>query len=338
MPDSPIDANALTLADYALQSNDPRIAAVVFSLHRTGSVLQDIPMMTRPTLTVLGARFRNGKLATTNWRKINEEPIVAKSTPEQFSESVYILSNNIDTDVKLLLDENQIEDPRSLQFRAWLEAAVYDVNDKWINNNHLTGDADAPVGLRERLDDPTLWGVEAALKIDATGVDMTQAMTASTANNFIEFIQQMLDEMGNPEGDNITIYLNELVKRRFERAIRLLGAGAGWNMVTDAFDRAVTRYKNATIRVIGRKADGTTQIITNTETAAGADGASTFSSIYMVRYGEGYGMGWQMEPLFVNDLGILNNGVIYRINMDYAWGTLFTNTYSMSRLFNINVS
>lgn len=334
-----VDTNALTLADHALISNDPRIAAVVFSLHRTGSVLQDIPIMTRPTLKVNGARFRNGQLATTNWRKINEEPAVAKSTPEQFSESVYILSNNIDTDTKLLLDENAIEDPRSLQFRAWLEGVVYDINDKFINNNDVTGDEDAPIGIRHRLDNPDDWGVESALKVAGGGVDMTQAtMTSSTANNFIEFVQQLFDEMGAPDGDGIVLYMDELMKRRWEFSIRLLGAGAGWNMTTDAFDRAITRYKNAVIRVIGRKSDGTTKIMTVTETVAGVDGADNHTSIYAVRYGEGYGMGWQMEPLFVNDLGILNNGVIYRINMDWAFGTIYTSTYSLARLHGIKVS
>lgn len=336
-----IDANALHLADYALQSNEPLIANVVYSLHRTGSVLQDIPWVTRPTLKMNGVRFTNGNLATTNWRKINEEPAVAKSTPEQFSENVYILSNNIDVDVKLLQDENQIQDPRSLQFNAWLEGVVYDVNDKFINNNHVTGDADAPIGLRHRLDNAGAWGVESALKIDAGGatVDLSQGgMTAATANNFIEVVQQLFDEMANPDGDGIVLYMNELVKRRFERAIRLLGAGAGWSMTRDAFDREVVRYKNAIIRVIGRKTDGTTQIITNTETSAGADGASTFSSIYAVRYGESYAMGWQMNPLTVNDLGVLNNGVIYRINMDWAAGTMFSNTRSLGRIYDIKVS
>jgi hypothetical protein len=336
-----IDANSLTLADYAQMSNDPRIAAVVYSLHRTGSVLQDIPFATKPTLKMNGVRFTNGNLAATNWRKLNEEPVVAKSTPEQFSESVYILSNNIDTDTKLLQDENQIEDPRSTQFNAWLEGAVYDVNDKWINNNHVTGDVDAPIGLRHRLDNPGDWGVDSGMKIDAGGatVDLSQGgMTAATANNFIEVVQQMFDEMGNPDGDGVILYMNELLKRRFERAVRLLGAGAGWDMTRDAFDRAVTRYKGATIRVTGRKADGTTQIITNTETSAGADGASTFTSMYAARFGEGYAKGWQMNPLVVNDLGVLNNGVIYRINLDWAAGTMFSNTRSMGRLYDIKVS
>lgn len=334
-----VDANALTLADYALQSNDPQIQSIVFSLHRTGSVLQDIPMITDPTLRMRGLRLRNGNIAATNWRAINEEPTVAKSTPEQFSESAYIASNNFDVDVKLLLDKNQIFDPRSGQFQMWLEGWVYDINDKWINNSHVTGDDDAPVGLRTRLDNPTDWGVESALKIDASGVDLTEgAMTATTANNFVDDVQSIFDEMGVPEGDGCVIYLNELMARRFARAVRLMGAAAGWSTREDAFARKVRMFNNAIVRVIGRKADGTTQIITNTETAAGADGSSTFSSLYVVRYGETHAMGWQMAPLVLNEIGLLNSGTQWRTNVDYAWGTTFSNTRSMARLFNIKVS
>jgi hypothetical protein len=252
------------------------------------------------------------------------------------------MRNAIDVDVKLLEDENRIMDPRVAQLNAYLTAVVYDYNDKFINNDHISGEDDSIVGLRARLDNPTVYGVASELKIDGAGVVMTQAgMTAATANNFIELIQTMLDYMGRKDGDGVVFYTNDLMIRRWERAIRLLGAGAGFSMVQDAFGRSVTTYRNAKIVDVGRKVDQSTRIITYTETSAGAAGSSDYTSIYAVCYGEEKMIGWQFEPLSesVRDIGLIgNDGTISRIVIDWASGLLPMHTRCMCRLYDIKVS
>lgn len=337
---SAADANAISLSEYAMMSNDPLVKKITMSLLVNGAVLADIPFFNKKTLFANGVRWE-GNLPSVTWNRLNAGTTVTKGKPSAYQEQVFLVRNAIDVDVKILEDVNRIVDPRVTQLEAYLQSLSYDFNDKFINNDHLSGDAQAPVGLRSRLDNPTTYGVATELKIDGAGVDLSTAMTAASANSFIEVLQQALDFLGSPEGDGVVLYMNDLLKRRFERAVRVLGAGAGFAMVRDAFDRSIAMYKNARIVDIGRKSDQTTKIITSTETAAGAAGSSTFTSLYAVKYGEAYFAGWQFDPLgqSINDLGLIgNDGTVSRILIDWAVGFLPQHTRCMSRIYNIKVA
>jgi hypothetical protein len=335
-----VDSNALTLSEYAVMSNSPLVQKITVSLLEMGNLLQDIPLVNKKTMLANGTRWTGDNLPVPNWAKLNEEPAATKGKPTPFQEAAYLLRNSIDVDKKIVEDENAIVDPRGAQIDAYLRAFTYDWNFKFINNNHVTGDEDAPVGLRYRLDNPTEYGVESEMKINGGGVVMTTAMAAADANSFIELLDQLLDYMGAPDGKNVVIYLNDTLKRRFARAIRVLGAGAGFSMVQDAFGRTVEMYRGAVIRDCGRKADQSTRIITATETAAGVDGASNYTSLYAVRYGENSFLGWQYEELdqSIRDLGLLDSGVITRIVVDWAVGLWQEHTRAVGRIYNIKVS
>lgn len=334
-----VSANALTLGQYAIMSNDPLVQKITYSLLQNAVVLNDIPLVTRKTIVVNGVRWE-GNLPSVNWSKLNVDPEVTSGTPTPYQEQAYIIRNAIDVDKFLVEDQNQIIDPRGAQIEAYLRSAAYDINDKFINNDHTAGDEDAFVGLRARLDNPTVYGITSEMKIDGGGVDMTQGnMSSTTANNFIEFVQQVLDYMGTPDGQNVVLYMNDVLKRRFARAIRLLGAGAGFNTVTDAFGRQVQMFQNAVVMDIGRKSNQTTRIITNTETSGGAEGASTFTSFYAVRYGESGMYGWQFDALKAEDIGLIGNGgSTYRTKIDWAFGVVTAHTRAIARVYNVKVS
>lgn len=332
-----VDSNALTLSEYGVLSNDPLVRRVTYSLLNAGSVFQDIPLMSRRSMLANGVRWIDN-LPTVNWARLNEEPTVTKGKPTPYQEQAYLIRNAIDVDRKLVEDENQITDPRAAQIEAYLQGVAYDLNFKFVNNDHLSGDAQSFVGLRYRIDNPTVYGVNSDMKIDGGAVDMTTAMTATTANTFIELVDQLLQFMGNRNGDGVILYMNDTLIRRFARAVRTLGAGAGWDTTMDAYGRVVERYRGAIVRDVGRKADQTTRVITATETSAGADGSDHHTSLYAVRYGEGYTRGWQYEPLAPMDLGLLNNGVIYRVVFDWAVGLWIEHTRAIGRIFGIKVS
>lgn len=332
-----ISSSALTLAQWAKQANDPLALAVVNSLYTFGSVLAEVPIINRATLKVNGTRIQ-GNLATVNWRKINEDSVTTSSTATPYSEALYLFANNIDVDTKLLKDVNSIGDPRQVQLMAYLEALTYDINDKFFNNSPVTGDQEAPVGLRYRLDNATTWGVASSCKIDGGGVVVTPAgLTASTAGAFFELVEQAFQELGTQDGDNCVIYANRTMYRRMQTAIKIMGAGGGFDMTRDAFDRRVVMYRNAMIRVVGVKADQTTNIITNTETAAGADGSSDYTSLYVVRYGEDRFIPWQMEPMTVQNFPLPDNPVMNRTFIDGSLGYVQNHTRAISRVYNIKI-
>lgn len=336
-----VSTSALTLAQYAILSNDPRILRITYSLLQNAQVLQDIPLTVKKTLYINGSRW-TGNLPTVNWARLNTEPTVTTGTPSPYQEQLYFVRNAIDTDRVFVEDENRITDPRAAMIEAYLAAYGYDLNDKFINNDHLAGDAQAPVGLRYRTSSAgqTAYGTNSDMLIDASGMDLTQAnMTAAIANNLIEIVQQLLDRMGTREGEGVTIYANDTWIRRFERAVRIAGVGAGFSIVKDAFDRPVANYKQAKIRDIGRKANQTTKIITDTETSAGAAGSSTYTSMYAVRYGEGQFHGWQFDEFMMKDIGRIGNaGTILRNLADWGVGFIQDHTRCVGRIFGFKVS
>lgn len=334
-----IGAGTVTLADYAQMSNSPLVQAVTYSLILYSNVLQDVPLQNKKSLIINGARFE-GNLPSVNWSQLNAEGVTTKGTPTAYQEQAYIIRNYIDVDKFLVEEENAIVDPRSVQTEAYLKALTYDFNNKFFKNDHVTGDVNAPVGLRFRIDNGGTFGVRPENKIDAGGVDLSQASaTQATANKFIELLDQLLWSVDSPTGQGVVLYMNEVMKRRFAFAMRLMGTSGGFDITKDQFNRTVEMYKGAVIRDPGYKADQATRIVTTTELANGAaDTGGTYTSVYAVNYDTDHFSGWQFGPPNVQDLGLIYNGAIYRTLIDWAVGYNNASTRSIGRLYDIKLS
>jgi len=334
-----IAAASVSLAEYALMSNNPLVQAVTYSLILNGSVMQDIPLVTKKTLIANGVRFE-GNLPTVTWSQLNAEGVTTKGTPTPYQESAFFTRNYIDVDKFFVQDVNAIGNPRATQEEAYLKALTYEQNFRFFKNDHITGDANSFVGLRYRIDNGGTYGVRPENKIDGAGVDLSQAnITTKTANQFLEFLDQLLWSVDSPDGQGVVLYMNEVMKRRLNLALRTLGTSGGLNITQDQFNRTIQSYKSAVLRDAGYKADQATRIITTTEAANGiADTGSTYTSIYAVNYSMDHFFGWQFEPPNVQDLGLINNGVIYRTLIDWAVGLMNTSTRSLGRLYDIKLA
>jgi hypothetical protein len=132
--------------------------------------------------------------------------------------------------------------------------------------------------------------------------------------------------------------MNEVMKRRFNTLLRALGTDGGFAITKDQFDRVQATYKGAVIKDIGYKADQTTRIITNTEDTTGVGTSSTYTSIYAVNYGTDHFFGWQFDALAAHDLGLLNDGVLYRTVIDWAGGLMNASDRSIARIYDIKMS
>ena len=344
MAGTAFDSQASTLAEYAVNHNDPAVTSITQSLHKTFNVIQDVKFRTDQSMIQKGVRWTDVSQFSVNYRTLHSVPTVTKAKPTPYMEQAYILSNQFQID-KRDKDKNTIQDPLQMQVDGWMEAFNYDFNFKFFNNaqDGAAGhDVNAPVGIRTRLDNPQTYGCAlngavADLKIDA-GVTATTGMSQDNALLLIDRIQTLLDYMGSSDGDNIVLYMNDYMKRAFKWAVMKLGPSAGWSNTKDAFDRGVEKYLNATIRDVGRRADQSTRIISATETNTGADGASTFTSIYAVHHEVGYFEGWQYEALKPVNLGVdPTNGVAINVVVDWPFGFWMQHTRAIGRLFDINL-
>src|SRR5947209_1421720 len=134
-----IGAGTFTLADYALYSNSPLVQNVSMSLIDYGNVIQDVPMPTKATLIANGMRFE-GNVPAINWVPLNAEGVSVHSQPTPFQEQVFIFRNYVDVDKYIVMDQNQITDPRASQTKMVLKGFTYDFNFKFFKNDHTSGD------------------------------------------------------------------------------------------------------------------------------------------------------------------------------------------------------
>lgn len=339
-----IDFNgALTLADYASLSNDPLIKEITKSLHKTWNALKDIPLSTNPSLRQTGMRYLNANIPVPNWTGLNSEPQTFKSKPKSYEEQLYILRNKLTVDRRILDQPNAIVDPVESQIQMFLEGFAYDFNDKFINNDPSStavgNSADCFPGLNYRLNNPGDYDIPAEMIITSQNISASTSdglLQASgggaLANKFIADLQNLFDNMNAPDGDGVVLYMSELAKRQVEMSIRVLGIGAGFDITQDIYDRPVEKFKNATIRTVGRKSDGTTPIISNTQTLSGLT-ASRGTSIFAVRYGTGYVTGWQSEPFKPKYLGLSNeNGIMHNVLFDWGVGLWIPHNRALGRL------
>jgi len=323
-----IDFNgALTLADYASISNDPLVKEITKSLHKTWNALKDIPLSTNPSLRQTGMRYLNANIPTPNWTGLNAEPQTFKSKPKSYEEQLYILRNKLTVDRRILDQPNAIVDPVESQIQMFLEGFAYDFNDKFINNDPTSTVAgnsqDCFPGLNYRLKNNADYDIpgemiipsSADLSTNATSGLLVSAYGSGSANRFMAEVQKI------------------------EMAIRVMGIGAGFDITQDSYDRPVEKYKNATIRTVGRKADGTTPVIANNSTHTTAtliNGVSTVArqtAIYAVRYGTGYVTGWQSEPFKPKYLGLSNeNGIMHNVLFDWGVGLWIPHNRAIGRI------
>jgi hypothetical protein len=340
-----IDFNgALTLADYAALSNDPLIKEITKSLHKTWNALKDIPLSTNPSLRQTGMRYLNANIPVPNWTGLNAEPQTFKSKPKSYEEQLYILRNKLTVDRRILDQPNAIVDPVESQIQMFLEGFAYDFNDKFINNNPAStaagNSADCFPGLNYRLNNAGDYDIPSEMIIasqdistnSSTGLFGSGTTGTQNANRFIADVQNLFDNMNAPDGDGIVLYMSELCKRQIEMAIRIMGIGAGFDITQDSYDRPVEKYKNATIRTVGRKSDGVTPIISNTQTI-GSLAASRATSIFAVRYGTGYVTGWQSEPFKPKYLGLSpENGIMHNVLFDWGVGLWVPHNRALGRI------
>lgn len=338
------DTLALSLVDLATTHQDPLVTEVALSMIDAGAWFQDIPVYYDKTFIQNGLRVTDS-LPSPDWVPLNTDPTTVKSNPSPYQEQLYIFRNKVEVDHLAMEEKNQIEDPMDLRVRLALKGATYDLNDKLINNNHTTGDADCFVGIRERLSSEAAWGCNAACRIDAGAVDMRLAnMTAATFNTFMSYIDRLLDEMDSSDGEGVTIIVNDTLGQRMDFGARQFANSGGFGNDKDKIGRTVKMYKGAKIRRCGRKAPtksgaavSQAQVITSTETSAGADGASTHTSLYAIKPGKNQFYGWSFAPTAPKKANLKDGGVMYETLIEGSMGLKQPNTRAVGRIFGINL-
>lgn len=328
-----LDSNALSLTDYAKLSSDPKVQGIAWSLVQHNAILQDIRWINTKSLKATGSRWEN--LPGTNWVNLNEELTTQDGAPVQHDESVFIMRNTIKTDDAMRSDANRITDPHIERVNAYLRSRSYEFNRVFINNDpsQAGGNEKALVGLRARLDNPATYKVKSSNKIGSGGT-FTAAATAQNYLGVLEKIDDLLDAVGDLEGNGVVLYCNKAFLKRFNSLSRIHSGVGGFSRGQDQYDRFTFRYRGAILRDVGTASDQVTQIISSAEPADGGYGAAnTCTSIYAVNHARLSGL---MNSLRVEELAP-QEGYLHRTMIEMICGIFPHTNDAFGRLHGIDL-
>ncbi|MCK9597426.1 MAG: hypothetical protein M0R06_00220 [Sphaerochaeta sp.] len=319
---------AWTLAEFSKIEEDPLRKSVIDTLLMESNILELLPWETIGTLSTTIVKIKD--LPSFGYRKINAGYSESTGHFEQATETISLGGLDIDTDKAIARAKNSIADARAIQQQLALKAAAYNFNYKFITGNPTT-DPEEFKGLRLRVDDVYTAGYTDQ-KIQCNDYDTGILYDTAHRNAFLNDLDKLVYAIDghNPE----FLLMNHkmlLALRSLLRQEKLLDS------TKDMFDRRIDMYGSARLIDIGVQSDQQTEIILNTETAAGAaSGGTECTSIYAVKFGVGEATwGIQEYPMEVEDLGELQTAPKYRTRVDWPHGLATVSPRSIARLYGI---
>lgn len=317
---------AYTLADYARLADNDLKRGVIDIFRRESFAMDVLSWDDSDTLSIQAIRTKD--LPSVGFRRINESFSASKGTVEPIQERVFDMGAYVDVD-KLLVKAKSIVDQRALQTDMFTTALAYNFNDYFINGQP-TVDEDGFTGLWYRIKNYVTAQVIAAGGLD---VSPDGATLSADFQILLDHIQGLIHLLDGHKAD--ALFMNSTMYLRLMSCLRQLGMYA---TTKDTYNRTIVTYGEGGPKIydLGVKADQSTKIITDTEhntTGALTGGGST--SIYAVKTGEKYLMGFQLYGIDVNDVGMLESGIAYRTVIDWPVGLYHVNPRAFARLHGI---
>lgn len=316
-------AGEFTLAELSKIEKDTLRGRVMDTLLMESNIMELMPWETIGQLATTIVRM--GTLPSVGFRKVNEGYSIGTAALEQKVENISLLGGYFDTDKAIARAKNTIGDARKIVDKMMTKAIAYKFNDKFINGNPES-DPEEFKGLKERVADLYDEGYTGQLvDFECDGVGILNSSAHS--HDFLNFLDKLIYTIKGHNPDFLIMNSKCLLAvRALLRKEKLL------DTTRDFFDRAVDTYAGARLIDIGVKADQSTEIIPEVETAAGAASGGESTSIYAVKFGAGeFHWGIQEYALEVTDKGLLEDKPIYRTEMDWPVGMATADPYSIAR-------
>lgn len=323
-------ANEYTLADYEAMAPDNLSKGVVRTWRENSPWLEMISFKEDPQLSQRFMKFDT--IPTTHWRKISETFSDVKVNPTFSGERLFFFGDKIDVPYEYVKAPS-LQNPRAVQEEAVLKGQAYMFNEAfWINTP--TADEDGVVGLHYRI----INDFAAGQSYDAAGLDISPDTSATNiAHKFFDVLGELLDRVDGEDSQKV-LCMNRTVYMRAQSLMRQSNLLAS---DVDQLGRKFMTYGQggAKLQQIGYKADQSTQIMPDTELAAGtALTGATFSSIFCLRFGDPYLAGWMQERPFAEDVGLIEARTHYRTVVRGSAGIYITHPRAIARAYDIQAS
>ena len=307
--------------EYAKGVTDPYQRAVIELWPESVDFFGAIPFMGAP-----GGVYRyqeEGALASNvAFRAINETPAEGSGLLLDRVEQVYPLAGNMDVDRILIRRHGEEAKARRLAMQVKQKAAL------WANTFMFGNNQTNPreyTGLRTRL--RAVGG-----SVDGTNYRSRILANSAASGGGALSLAQLDRAIGLVESPN-AIIMPKAIKDRFAAAQRDTSIGGFITLDKDEMGRQITRYNGLPLYT-GYGITNFGEFLPFNEVAAGGGSAVT-SSIYIVRFSDDGVCGLETAPMEVTDMGLIDNGVHHRTNIEHDVGMAVLDPYSALRMSSI---
>jgi len=321
---------AYTLADYARLAGS-ELKAGVIDILRSESLIMDY--MSFEDWDELNMEvIRTKTLPSVGTRKINETWTESKGSTDTVQASMSDIGGYIDVD-KLLVRAKSIVDQRALQVQLYTKAVALKFNSLFFKGDPSVNE-DEFAGLRYHL----INLLPSSQTVLGGGIDISPNSSSLAADTvtLIDGIHELIHQCDMHKAD--FLFVNDTLKLRMGSALRQSGM---LKTTEDAYGRKFETFGEGGPKIVDvgptDPLDKTARIIGNTELDDGsAETGGDATSVYAVKFGGGeYVSGFQLYPLEVEDIGLLENGVLYRSIIDWAVGMYMIHPWSVARMVGI---
>lgn len=313
-----------TLPEYAKTVAVEKSRAVMELFPEESDILGVMPYKNAP-----GGRygyFREGSLPNNmGFRAINETPSEGYGVINDLTEQCFPIAGNIDVD-RVLINRHGME-RRSTEERMSIKRKA-----KVLTDTFMTGDnASNPkeyTGIKNRL---RAVG-SGASSVDGSNYD-SRVIANSQSSGGGALSLAMLDLAISLVENPTHILLPKKLRDRFPAAVRDAGVGGVYTNDTEDLGRRVARYQGLPM-LIGYGITPFGAFLPFNEVAYGGGSAVT-ASIYILSFGETGVCGLETSPMQVTDIGLMENGVHYRTNIEHDTGMCIESPYAGMRLSSV---
>jgi hypothetical protein len=316
---------AYTLVEYAKTFDDTKKRAVIELFPDAVDFWGVLPYKTAP-----GGRhgyIREGGLPTNMaFRAINEVPASGTGILNDFTEQCFPMAGNIDVD-RVLISRDTNGSARSLREAMEVKAKAKKWADTFIFGDNMSQPREF-TGLKQRL---------RAVGTGSTSVDGSNYESRVVANSQASgggpLSLSMLDiAIGNTENPN-AIIMPKALRERFPAAVRNAAVGGLYTNDKEDMGHRVERYRGIPLYVgYGLSPHGA--FLPFNEVGFGG-GAAVTASLYIVSFGEMGVCGIETKPMEVTDMGLIDDGVTYRTNVEHDSGICIEGAYAATRLTSV---
>ena len=324
----PTNYESINLEHMVQKSPDPLVAGTVQVIRKESEVMDRLKFMTKAQLTV--KNYLEGEIKDIGFRRINQPfGSVVHGKMREVNEGIYAFGNAIDIDVAYLKDKSEkIIDPMVAQTKATVKSMARGFTDMFINN-YPTDNPEAITGLRYRLSNPDICDPEQTVQAGTGGNPLDLSPYGASYNTNVKIFFRMLEKAISECAEKPDF---AICNKQFINALSALHRDSGYLKTTeDSLGRKFIDY-DGIIFTDAKIRNDKTQIIGNAETATGEITGGACTSVYFVKQGPEFLQPFQMEPLEVKPIGLLDDGVTERTVISWYLGYLITHPKSVSRL------